>query len=82
MYKQVRPGQLILLDHGKLTCKVVGVFENKVTVECLDEYKMKQTVPMVFSGAENQTSLLLQEDIGTIQDFISSHPEIEFVSVP
>ena len=40
MYKTVYPGQEILIDNGHLVCKIVAVYEHRVTVECLNDYVM------------------------------------------
>ena len=82
MHKTVFPGQLINIDHGHLTLKVVAVFENRVIVECLNDFEMTKSLTMTIPDAKTNAPIFSEKEMSILLDFVATNPEIEFVSLP
>lgn len=82
MYKTVFPGQQIIIDDGLLVCKIVAVYEHRVTVECLNDYTITNQIKMVMPRGKIDNQLISDEEMSTLLDIVSKFPEIEFISLP
>ena len=61
MYKTVYPGQQICFDEGRLACKVVAVYEHRVTVECLNDYIMTSSIKMMIPKGKMDDQLIQEK---------------------
>jgi len=82
MYKTVYPGQQICFDEGRLACKVVAVYEHRVTVECLNDYIMTSSIKMMIPKGKMDDQLIQEKEMAILRDLIVINPEIEFISLP
>jgi len=61
--KCLKPGSTIYIADGNLTCIVKEVFEDKVTVECLNDYLLGEKKNMNLPGAITDLPTLTEQDI-------------------
>lgn len=62
--------------------KVVGVFEHRVIVECLNDYETTRSLTMAKPETNSNSSLISSKEMLILLDFVSKNPEIEFISLP
>lgn len=60
----------------------MAVFEHQVTVECLNDYEMTESVTMTMAGAKSATPLISEQTMSKIVKLVATNPEIEFISLP
>lgn len=64
--KTVKPGSIIFIADGSLTCIVKKVHENHVTTECQNDYELGEKKNMNLPGAVVDLPTLTEKDIDDI----------------
>lgn len=58
------------------------MYENRLMVECLNDYEMTKAISLKVPDSKIKAPLISEDEMCSLVDFVKGNPEVEFISLP